>query len=67
MAKCDYSNIVYTSADDAKSSLTHITDVLLLRRALRFVKQRKEKTKALYIERRLRQLARGKKLGVRNC
>ena len=57
MALGDINGIVYTSAEDAKQSLIHITDVKLLRRALARVKGKSgQKTKQQYVEHRIRQL-----------
>lgn len=53
----DWYGLVYTSAEDAKSSLPHITDVKLLRRALAKARTMSgQKTKIKFIESRLREL-----------
>ncbi len=50
--------IVYTSADDAKSSLPHVDDVKLLQRALARLRHMKgQATKIKYVERRIHELA----------
>lgn len=48
--------LVYTSADDCRSSLQHEDDLEFLKDALVFSQANEEKTKAKYIAARIRQL-----------
>ncbi len=62
-----YDGLVYTSADDVKSSLPHITDVKLLRQTLAKLRTMKnEKTKIALIERRIHQLTGCRYRGCKN-
>lgn len=58
--KSSVKSLVYTSDDDCKSSLFHVTDTEVLNEALRVCRELGFRTKVTHIERRIRALAKNK-------